>query len=1699
MPTGATANSHASSPVGRGGAGAYIEGELGAFYMLALLADAEPRGLPGARIQRLRFQGVDDGFSLDDLVVHGLSNAGPMILEIQSKRTITFAPKDTVFAEVCGQIARSSSHGIPEDRHRLAVATQRTSKAISGAYQDVLEWARKAESGTRFFKRLETKGVSSSEMRTFADTFRTNLVAAGVEDDDDVVWRHIRRFLILEFDFESSAPLARTHGLYVARQILAPENMAQAEVLWDTLIAVSLEQAKAGACIDRADLRALLAEKNFRLVGARDFSTSKLKLTERTRQALAEIGDNVAGIQLPRRNAVRAIDTALDHHRFVEIRGGPGVGKSAVLKQIAERVARQANVLVLDPVSTPKGGWPVLAQTLSLDAPARDFLTDLATSGGGTIFIDSLEMFTCPERRRTVNDLLREIAMIDGFSVVVTARSDFGAADDNWLAPELTSLLGPAHTVTVGELEDNEVEMLRAEAPGLRALLAPGHAAAAIARNLYRLSRLLNVHSTDHIRTEAALASHWWGTADTAELADRRAAQRLIADLADAAIVGNDSIEVRDDSSARSHLLRSRTLSEPRRDHLRFYHDVLRDWAVGARVHENANCIDRLDLRVPASPRVARGIEFAGRFKLERSTDCGQWLALLERLSVKEAHSSWRRQALLAIVRSELSANLLERCSAELLAQEGELLVELCLATATAETASPSAITNDLIGNAAAWASSLPEHFRLPVTPAVPRLVSWCVDHASEIPLRAISPVVKLVQTLLLLIKNNAKLAEPIAAMLFTWLRQLDEKRADVRIPSGGRALSVNRNSLISELRTISLLLCAHAPEQTKAYLRAIRLENDRFKIKDVRLFSATIASIAPQELADLVASSLIESHSHRDQSRRHRYDTFGFNDGDYLPPSPAQTPFLDLLQQAPGIGLNLVRRLVDEAVAFRFGGVQSDHDGYVLVFDGHARFFPWKATYFWSRDQALDYSVASALMAMEAWGHGRVESGDPLDAVIADILGPDGSCAAYLLVAVDLLLSNWPSSRELLVPFVASPELLATERGRPLHNRAATVGSAFGKEPVGRIQLADLASKPSRRVVLESLLPHYLGDDTASALVRSALKDATARIGPYTESSNFGDPAFMGAHALNLLDARNWVTSGERREYRSPSDEAEHIARLGVQQREHSRSVEIESKIQLAIHDPSQGSTAIARQSVEFANGELPTAADSDVLHSRATRLAATAVLVARDGDDLLLDEHEQWVRQVITATLAEKVKGPCTASSALAYNRQALAVLGLVHLWRRRRLNVDRNALVRIAARRDGCAVPAFLVALDVIAECDLRMLKSAVRLALKTSRVRRNAWDDNADEVSAYELEKKESDFRAADAEIAWLDGGAEPSWPAFPEEHPIPRRRTRLSSAHSAEGGGLEHGSSMSAKPSARAHVDTHAAAQWLSLVTRSDHTRKWYSEMVRAYSSWTARANGFGLSRDVAVDHAPTAWNDAFYVLVANELMDVDSHEFRALLHEIEMLPDESFGDIAETVLLVADICYFNDPSRSAARPAELRYRLVKRTLNLRHWNRDLRPQDLSVDMGTAGIVARLLFNTHNPLGGTASYLVPAVFDRIDPLLDSLRPLLPGGPTPFIALCTMNALLTAPRARQIGFVLEAAEAWLERLPRDAAMWVDLGIGRRIVDWMNAAVVDDPLITARAHPMRSRVDILVGRLVGLGVPGSYELEQRLEQVE
>ena len=181
----------ASSPAATGPAGSLFEGQVGAYYQLAMLVEADPRGLPGTVIDRVAFQRADEGRYLDDVIVHAHNdNCVTAVLEIQAKRTISFTPTDNVFKKVVGQIVKAASRDeFWTSRYELAIAIAKTSKKIDGAYPDVLTWARQIGGAETFFARIQRPGSANSDMRTFVETFRAHVASFGMVADNETIWQ----------------------------------------------------------------------------------------------------------------------------------------------------------------------------------------------------------------------------------------------------------------------------------------------------------------------------------------------------------------------------------------------------------------------------------------------------------------------------------------------------------------------------------------------------------------------------------------------------------------------------------------------------------------------------------------------------------------------------------------------------------------------------------------------------------------------------------------------------------------------------------------------------------------------------------------------------------------------------------------------------------------------------------------------------------------------------------------------------------------------------------------------------------------------------------------------------------------------------------------------------------------------------------------------------------------------------------------------------------------------------------------------------------------------------------------------------------------------------------------------------------------------------------------------------------------------
>ena len=445
-PVPSDAASAAASPAATGPAGPLFEGQVGAYYLLSMLAGGEPRGLPGTTVTHAEFQRASDR-PLDDVIVHAADRQGkPAVLEIQVKRTIDFSASDPVFQALVTQVAKAAARAeFDAQLYELAVATERTSTKIERSYQEVLSWAREFEAAATFFSRLNQKRLANSAMRKFVENFRANLKLAGAAHDDAALWRILRHFQILVFDFNQ--PGSATEILVRDRcgRLLAAQDASRAGALWETLVALALKSDAKGGEQTGPGLRDILVRKyQFAFTGDRQLANARSAIQEASSGALKDISDLVGSTRIDRAAHVANVHAALDKARYIEIRGASGAGKSAVLKHVAEQISLEARVIVLSPARTLPHGWVSLRSTLGCTVSAEAFLSDLASDGGAVLFIDGVDIFQDEDKKTTVRDLVRAAAAVPNFSVVVTARGGFGKDEPSWLPQDAVDALGRA-------------------------------------------------------------------------------------------------------------------------------------------------------------------------------------------------------------------------------------------------------------------------------------------------------------------------------------------------------------------------------------------------------------------------------------------------------------------------------------------------------------------------------------------------------------------------------------------------------------------------------------------------------------------------------------------------------------------------------------------------------------------------------------------------------------------------------------------------------------------------------------------------------------------------------------------------------------------------------------------------------------------------------------------------------------------------------------------------------------------------------------------------------------------------------------------------------------------------------------------------------------------------------------------------------
>ncbi|EJB8432134.1 NACHT domain-containing protein [Acinetobacter baumannii] len=372
-----------------GGDGFTFEGFVAAYYLAALLAKRKSSGCDGIVIE-VAVQQRNFGKPLDDVIVRWRDSSkriGTTNLQVKKELIISSAKKNNDFREVIRDswnTFKNNNFQIGLDRYGAAVGNVAVQK-----FKDITalcEMARESNEASHFSIRLSSGCISKTQLEISDDIKKIVLEENGAEPTLEDFRMFLAHFIIIKFDFLHEGEMGSTEAELYLHDILKPDHTHLVSLVWSyfhTIIRKSA--ARSGVYnFDRLinelakviDLRAnifvgtkpKLLQENLRYIESKFSHISilgtrkpillnqcwiPLKATIIDENSFDSTNLELAlkkyheFYELKKRNEV-VID-ASTFGRYIKkavVIGGPGIGKSTLMKKLALMYAQEKKFVI---------------------------------------------------------------------------------------------------------------------------------------------------------------------------------------------------------------------------------------------------------------------------------------------------------------------------------------------------------------------------------------------------------------------------------------------------------------------------------------------------------------------------------------------------------------------------------------------------------------------------------------------------------------------------------------------------------------------------------------------------------------------------------------------------------------------------------------------------------------------------------------------------------------------------------------------------------------------------------------------------------------------------------------------------------------------------------------------------------------------------------------------------------------------------------------------------------------------------------------------------------------------------------------------------------------------------------------------------------------------------------------------------------
>lgn len=452
----------------KGGGGTNFEQLVQTAFLTTLIVKGNAPCLNNAQITEIAFQTTSLGYATDDLLAITKSHLGRqrLIAQIKHNLTISDSKSNIIFKDVIAAFWKdfNNQNTFDQTRDKLVIIKSNINQNEHNHVKSILNWAKTHSSAKHFYKQVNRIKAKKAYLEIFAKVVAE--INEGKKHTKKDLWKFLKCIELIEYDFLNTGSVDQSNFLNLIKLTRNQDSTITENEIWDSILSLVSSHNKDGGSFTFESISQNEIFRHFNVKKISPYSISLEKLRKDGELILGPIKNTIGEIHLDRTNQRSEIYDSINKNKITIVTGNPGVGKSAIIKELLESEYSNSPVFVF---RADQFNFPHLSNVftnLGIDEPIQDIISCVSLIPDKLIVIDSLEKLLEGEEENAFKQLLYLIDQFPDIKIVTSCRKY--AIDLLTLKYQIKE--SSLKIIDIQGLNDSELEIISDNYPNLKPL-----------------------------------------------------------------------------------------------------------------------------------------------------------------------------------------------------------------------------------------------------------------------------------------------------------------------------------------------------------------------------------------------------------------------------------------------------------------------------------------------------------------------------------------------------------------------------------------------------------------------------------------------------------------------------------------------------------------------------------------------------------------------------------------------------------------------------------------------------------------------------------------------------------------------------------------------------------------------------------------------------------------------------------------------------------------------------------------------------------------------------------------------------------------------------------------------------------------------------------------------------------------------------